>query len=378
MAALYSELPYYLRIMRVAVGRAATQLPPNVSGPLQANSKIIDLLNDLAKVLDNRIDYRALLITRGYATIQDHVMESVPSSIPGAEKLKKELTVRLDRIFAPYTKHVNEIRSQLGAVIKAIKILVNKWDTKYNGLLKDLNEAARTSGSPQEKKKRVTEINVKIREMKVNTKSLDNAIRVTLPLYLDEVEKGFNSLLKISEEDKGDSLNSEIAKRERELASNRKEVQKEEKKVESLKEKASRSQKAKTRYEEKSGKLKLYRGVMKANVAYVSSLKELRSNKELTIGLREKVEEAKEDLKKVRASLSDLASHLEVPKPVPSSPMRPPALPTKNDSKAAPSPSPRRNPPKRFTRPRMSSAQKRLRKAAKRLLIIDYLRHKSL
>lgn len=377
MAVFVPRYPYYLRVMRVAVsGISDTELPPSVQSTLYFDEKTVQEITGLSADLKNVV-FRADLALKSYGFLRKAVTSlSLKLDMP---KLQSAVQVRLDRIFSGYTPHTKAVHVLLDPMIGALTKSSNQWYDDYNRLTRELNTLSRTPVARRTNKPRRAEIAKELGELRVDDKELLSAVK-RLPKVLDRVFKEFDALEKLAESSDNESpLLLEIKKRRKEAEVNRKGLKKLKELLGKAPGKLARK-KEKEKYLERYSKYEKYKSLLEFNDNYVHILEKAREDKELTLGITTQTEKAKKDIEELIDRLGTIRPHRPIPEAAnePEVSVQPPPVSTENDNKKTISPGRARKPPKRFPRPRMSSTRERLSKVAKRLLIIDYLRHKSL
>ena len=383
MDALYSSLPYYLRLIRVAqadFSSAAlrdTAFLPEEQRKLEASGKIAQQTNDLAESV-KEVMFRAELAIRSYHRLY-RAADELTSKIPG---INRGVKIRLDRVFSVYTKHTNKIHSLLEPVYKELIKSSSAWYKEYNRIIYDLNKLNRSGNmviqeltrrsnpeeAPEVVKAKKKKLNDELRALSVSDAPLVQAVNA-LPHLLYQAREEFDLLEKESKKysEENSPLAVELEKRKREIQANEKEDKNLRVTLNNLKGKR-RTTRTERKTKELSTVQKRQSLLLEFNKYYVEILEKALHDKELSLGIETQTSKAKKEIASITYDIHKLSvairKKVEQDKKIT---LKPGDLTSTQKGKV-----------KSFSRPRTSALRKRLRKAAKRLLVFDYLRHKSL
>jgi len=413
-----TSYPYYLRIMRVAARSTRpysdnTLLPESEQKKVQKNTETAKSLRVVADGLKD-ISHRATLAVGSKYLIEKSVKQvSSELKIPALEQRVGE---KINLLFGEYSKYTDRVKQILDPIEKGIRAKEASWvdgnrkiEKEINTLVKLLKTPGHSSEAKKEAREKISDLRKEFPNVEIDQGVIPSLVK-RLPPVLDKVEKLFSELSSAGTGDIEKSLGVEIKKREKEVQDSNSQLKKEESYLYKLKESIEKNQqgvspeeleRVKKVYTQRFAMFRKNSDIVEFKVAYLQAIKKAQEMMPYTI--KDQSESAIKDIGTLKKQLEAMKRKHEEDNLPPMHPM------SSNESKSSldtsvpkdvntksevPLSTHRREQPAlgkgelppmhprgkvgHIKSTKLSSVRKRLSKVAKRLLILDYLRHKSL
>jgi len=408
-----TSYPYYLRIMRVAARSTRpysdrTLLPESEQKKIQKNTETAKSLRVVADGLKD-ISHRATLAVGSKYLIEKSVKQvSSELKIPALEQRVGE---KINLLFGEYSKYTDRVKQILDPIEKGIRAKEASWvdgnrkiEKEINTLVKLLKTPGNSAEAKKEAREKISDLRKEFPNVEIDQGAIPSLVK-KLPPVLDKVANLFSELSSAGTENVEKSLGVETKKREKEVQDSNNHLKKEEHYLYNLKESIEKNQqglspeeleRVKKVYTQRFGLFRKDRDIVEFKVAYLQAIKKAQEMMPYTI--KDQSERATKDIDTLKKQLDAIKRKHEEDNLPPMHPMsRNESKPSKNTAipkdvntkseiplstqsgeKQKPAPGRGGLPPMHPRGTRLSSVRKRLSKVAKRLLILDYLRHKSL